>query len=87
MYNRLEFEWTVAREKQRDLLRQVEQYRLVRLARAGNRTRARAGPRAWGWLACRLHQSRLDRSADRRSGSAENALCLLNALAWMAAKE
>ena len=65
MYNRLDIEWTIAREKQRDLLRQVEQYRLVRLARAGNRTRVKAGPRAWDRLACWLRPLRLGRGADR----------------------
>ena len=87
MYNKLEFERTVAREQQRDLLHRVEQVPLARPARTGNRPRVKAGPRAWDRLACRPRPLPLDRGADRRSSSAKNVLRLLYALAWMAAKE
>ena len=42
----LHLEWLIARGKRRDLLRQMEQQRLVRLTRAGCETSGRAGRRA-----------------------------------------
>ena len=53
MHNNVNYELIAARERQRDLLRRVEQYRLVRLAKAGHAPRARVGrqaqrgPRIW----------------------------------------
>ena len=54
MNNGMDIEMIIAREKQRDLLRQAEQERLIRLARAGRETRVRAGRRAWDRLTCWL---------------------------------
>ena len=41
-------EWIIARDRRRNLRRQVEQERLVRLARAGRESSGRAGRRARG---------------------------------------
>ena len=54
MYNGMYMDMTIAREKQRDLQRQAEQDRLIRLARAAHKTRAKAGRRAWDRLTCWL---------------------------------
>ena len=53
MHNNVNFELIVARERRRDLLRQVEQYRLGRLAKAGHASgakvdrQAQRGSRIW----------------------------------------
>ena len=53
MHNNVNYELIVARERRRDLLRQVEQYRLGRLAKAGHAPHAkvdrqvREGLRIW----------------------------------------
>ena len=50
MHNNVNYELIVARERQRDLLRRVEQYRLVRLAKAGHTPHARIDRQAQGGL-------------------------------------
>jgi hypothetical protein len=46
MHDNVNFELIVARERRRDLLRQVEQHRLGRLAKAGHAPHARVDRQA-----------------------------------------
>jgi len=87
MYNRLDIELTVAMEKQRDLLRQVEQDRLARLARAGRRARAGVGRRMWHRPAHWLCQVRPDGRARRCSRLGAVGRHVSHAFAWERGKE
>ena len=82
MVNRLDIDMIIAREKQRDLLRQAEQDRLIRLIRAGRETRVKAGRRAWDRLQCWLCQLRLGGRTDRCSRNGATGQYLLNAFYW-----
>ena len=50
MHDNVNFELIVARERRRDLLHQVEQYRLGRLVKAGHAPHARVHRQARGGL-------------------------------------
>ena len=50
MHDNVNYELIVARERRRDLLRQVEQYRLGRLAKAEHAPHAKVDRRAQGGL-------------------------------------
>ena len=50
MHNSVNVELSIAREKRRDLLCQVEQDRLIHLAKAGCESSVKAGRRAQGGL-------------------------------------
>ena len=54
MYGNSTIEWMIAREKRRDLLRQAEQDRLVRLAEKGRKSRCRASRQARSRLSIRM---------------------------------
>jgi hypothetical protein len=87
MHNRLDLDMIVAREKQRDLRRQVEQHRLARPARAGRRARAEVGRRIWHRPVRWLCQVRSDERTRRSSRLGAASRHLLHAFAWERGKE
>lgn len=87
MYNRLDIELIIAREKHRDLRRQVEQHRLACLARAGRRARAGVGRRMWDRPTRWLCQVRPDGRARRCSRLGAAGRHVLHAFAWERGKE